>query len=98
MEYFGYRDVNALRTALFRFPDDPIVQAAFYGKDDSPTMRVTHTISFFPVKHNQITQGVVQQGQCARDVLLYTTEGCPTSLFAQISSDQPLLVIAGSTS
>lgn len=80
VEYFGYRDVNALRTALFRFPDDPIVQAAFY------------------VKHNRITQGVVQQGQCARDVLLYTTEGSPTSLFAQLSSDQPLLMIAGSTS
>jgi len=32
VEYFGYRDVNALRTALFRFPDDPVVQAAFYGK------------------------------------------------------------------
>ena len=32
VEYFGYRDVNALRTALFRFPDDPVVQAAFYGR------------------------------------------------------------------
>ncbi|CAF3558473.1 unnamed protein product [Rotaria sordida] len=32
VEYFGYRDVNALRTALYRFPDDPIVQAAFYVK------------------------------------------------------------------
>ncbi|CAF4539517.1 unnamed protein product, partial [Rotaria sp. Silwood2] len=32
VEHFGYRDLNALRTALFRFPDDPIVQAAFYGK------------------------------------------------------------------
>ncbi len=32
VEYFGYRDVNALRTALFRFPDDPVVQEAFYGK------------------------------------------------------------------
>jgi hypothetical protein len=32
IEHFGYRDVNALRTALFRFPDDPIIKAAFYGK------------------------------------------------------------------
>ena len=32
VEYFGYHDLNALRTALARFPDDPIVQAAFYGK------------------------------------------------------------------
>jgi hypothetical protein len=31
VEHFGYRDVNALRTALFRFPDDPVIQAAFYG-------------------------------------------------------------------
>ncbi len=32
IEHFGYRDVNALRMALFRFPDDQIVKAAFYGK------------------------------------------------------------------
>ncbi len=32
VEHFGYRDVNAIRTALFRFPDDPIIQAAFYGE------------------------------------------------------------------
>jgi len=32
IKHFGYRDVNALRTALFRFPNDPIVKAAFYGK------------------------------------------------------------------
>jgi hypothetical protein len=32
VEHFGYNDVNALRTALFRFPNDPIIQAAFYGK------------------------------------------------------------------
>ncbi|CAF3303973.1 unnamed protein product [Rotaria socialis] len=31
VEHFGYRDVNALRTALHRFPDDPIVKEAFYG-------------------------------------------------------------------
>ncbi|CAF3213464.1 unnamed protein product [Rotaria sp. Silwood2] len=32
VEHFGYQDVNALRTALHRFPDDPVVQAVFYGK------------------------------------------------------------------
>ena len=31
VEHFGYRHVNALRTALHRFPDDPVVQSAFYG-------------------------------------------------------------------
>jgi hypothetical protein len=30
-EHFGYRDINALHTALFPFPDDLIIQAAFYG-------------------------------------------------------------------
>lgn len=33
VEYFGYHDVSALQTALHRFPNDPIVQSAFYGKD-----------------------------------------------------------------
>ncbi|CAF1111635.1 unnamed protein product [Didymodactylos carnosus] len=32
VEKFGYKHVNALRTALARFPDDPIVQSAFYIK------------------------------------------------------------------
>ncbi|CAF1575960.1 unnamed protein product [Rotaria sp. Silwood1] len=32
VEHFGYHHVNALRTALYRFPDDPIVKEAFYGK------------------------------------------------------------------
>jgi len=80
VEYFGYHDVNALRTALFRFPNDPVVQAAFY------------------VKYNQISQGVVNQGQCARDVDLYTTDGQPTTLFSQITAGQPLVILAGSTS
>ncbi|CAF3907730.1 unnamed protein product [Rotaria magnacalcarata] len=31
VEHFGYRDVNALRTAVHRFPDDPIVKEAFYS-------------------------------------------------------------------
>ncbi|CAF2412893.1 unnamed protein product [Rotaria sp. Silwood2] len=79
VEHFGYRDVNALRTALHRFPDDPIVQTAFY------------------VKYNKISQGVVQQGQCARDINLYTTDGQPITLFSQISAGQPLIILAGST-
>ncbi|CAF0817966.1 unnamed protein product [Didymodactylos carnosus] len=32
VEKCGYKHVNALRTALARFPDDPIVQSAFYIK------------------------------------------------------------------
>ncbi|CAF2876498.1 unnamed protein product [Rotaria sp. Silwood2] len=80
VEYFGYRDVNALRTAVFRFPDDPVVQAAFY------------------VKHNKITQGLVRQGQCVRDINLYAIDGHPTTLFSQITADQPLTILAGSTS
>ncbi|CAF3338629.1 unnamed protein product [Rotaria sp. Silwood2] len=79
VEYFGYQDVNALRTALHRFPDDPIVQEAFY------------------VKYNKISQGVVQQGQCARDINLYTIDGQSTNLFSQILAGQPLIILAGST-
>ncbi|CAF2734081.1 unnamed protein product [Rotaria sp. Silwood2] len=48
VEHFGYRHVNALRTAISRFPDDPVIKEAFY------------------VKHNKITQGLVNQGQCVR--------------------------------
>ncbi|CAF1078116.1 unnamed protein product [Adineta steineri] len=80
VEHFGYYDVNALRTASYRFPNDPVIQAAFY------------------VKYNKITQGIVNQDQCARDVDLYTTDGHPTTLFSQMSSGQPLIVLAGSTS
>ncbi|CAF3101163.1 unnamed protein product [Rotaria sp. Silwood2] len=79
VEYFGYQDVNALRTALHRFPDDPIVKEAFY------------------VKYNKISQGVVQQGQCARDINLYTIDGQSTNLFSQILAGQPLIILAGST-
>lgn len=32
VEHFGYKDVNALRTALHRFPNDPIIQSAFYDR------------------------------------------------------------------
>jgi hypothetical protein len=80
VQHFGYQDVNALRTALFRFPDDPVVQGAFY------------------VKHNKITQGLVSQGQDARDVNLYTIDGHSTTLFSQITAGQPLIILAGSTS
>ncbi|CAM4917617.1 unnamed protein product [Rotaria socialis] len=80
VEHFGYHHVNALRTALHRFPDDPAVKSAYY------------------VKHNKVTQGLINQGQCARDVELYTTEGQPMNLFSQIQGDQPLIILAGSTS
>ncbi|CAF1663209.1 unnamed protein product, partial [Rotaria magnacalcarata] len=30
VEHFGYHDVNALQTALHRFPDDPAVKLAYY--------------------------------------------------------------------
>lgn len=49
------------------------------------------------VKHNKITQGVVNQGQCAIDVDLYDLNGEKTSLFQQIKDDQPLVILAGST-
>ncbi|CAF4538523.1 unnamed protein product [Rotaria socialis] len=32
VEHFGYHDVNALRTAFHRFPDDPVVKSAYYEK------------------------------------------------------------------
>ncbi|CAF1608240.1 unnamed protein product [Rotaria magnacalcarata] len=80
VEHFGYHDVNALGTALHRFPDDPVVKSAYY------------------VKHNKITQGLISQGQCARDVDLYTTEGQSRNLFSQITAGQPLVILAGSTS
>ncbi|CAF4987480.1 unnamed protein product [Rotaria sp. Silwood1] len=32
VEHFGYRHVNALRTAISRFPNYPIINKAFYGK------------------------------------------------------------------
>jgi hypothetical protein len=80
VEYFGYHDVNALRTALHRFPNDPAVKEAFY------------------VKHNKVTQGLVNQGECIRDVELYTIDGQITNLFSHIPVDQPLILLAGSTS
>ena len=49
------------------------------------------------VKHNKITQGLVNQGQCAQDIELFELDGQPTSLFAQISPGQPLVLFAGST-
>ena len=53
---------------------------------------------FFLVKYNKITQGLINQGQCARDIDLYTTDGHPTTLFSQIITGQPLIILAGSTS
>lgn len=32
VEHFGYSHVNALRTAISRFPDDPVIKEAFYSK------------------------------------------------------------------
>ncbi|CAF3219454.1 unnamed protein product [Rotaria socialis] len=37
VEHFGYHDVNALRTALHRFPDDPAVKLAYYVKHNKIT-------------------------------------------------------------
>ncbi|CAF2120360.1 unnamed protein product [Rotaria magnacalcarata] len=74
VERFGYRHVNALRTAMSRFPDDPIIKEAFY------------------VKHNKITQGLVNQGQCAIDVKLFTLNGQSTTLFSYITAEQPLRI------
>ncbi|CAF1577391.1 unnamed protein product [Rotaria sp. Silwood1] len=76
VEHFGYRHVNALRTAISRFPNDPIIKEAFY------------------VKHNKITQGLVNQGQYAIDVKLFTLNGESTTLFSQINSEQPLIIFA----
>ena len=101
VEHFGFRDVNALRTALFRFPNDPVVQAAFYGTHrlESPyILWDVDGVFLLLVKYNQITKGLVHQGQCAQDVELYTPDGQRTSLFSQISAGQPLIVLAGSTS
>ena len=52
----------------------------------------------FLVKYNRVTQGLVNVGQCARDVDLFTIDGQPTTLFSQISTNQPSLILAGSTS
>jgi hypothetical protein len=51
----------------------------------------------FLVKHNKITQGFVNQGQCAQDVKLFTLDGQTTTLFSQIIPEQPLVLLAGST-
>ena len=53
---------------------------------------------FLSVKYNRVTQGLVNCGESARDVGLYTLDGRPTTLFEQLSTDQPTLIIAGSTS
>ena len=103
VKHFGYDDINALRTALFRFPDDPMIKEAFYGKLSNTIFFLeicycTDHRSMFLVKHNKITQGQVNQGQCARDVDLFTPDGQCTTLFAHMTASQPLVILAGSTS
>ncbi len=49
------------------------------------------------MKHNKITQGIINQGQCAQDVKLFTLDGQSTTLFSQIIPGQPLVIFAGST-
>jgi hypothetical protein len=56
-----------------------------------------YILFFFLVKHNKITQGLINQGQCAQDVKLFTLDGQPTTLFSQITPGQPLVLLAGST-
>jgi hypothetical protein len=53
---------------------------------------------FFLVKHNKITQGLITQDQCVRDVDLFTLEGDHTNLLSHIPAGQPLVLLAGSTS
>jgi len=53
---------------------------------------------YFVVKYNKITQGQINAGQDACDVDLYTTDGRLTTLFSQINNNQPLIILAGSTS
>lgn len=104
VELFGYQDLNALRTALHRFPDDPIVKSAFYGIKKSDwycplkNKKKNALILIVLVKNNQITQGLVTRGQAMRDVQLYTIDGKAESLFTKFSNEQPLIIIAGSTS
>lgn len=50
------------------------------------------------MKYNKITQGLVSEGQCARDVNMYNIHGQPANLFSQITTGQPLIILAGSTS
>lgn len=50
------------------------------------------------VKHNKITQGVVNCGDNAPDIDLFTLEGKPAKLFSQITEGQPLIILAGSGS
>lgn len=52
----------------------------------------------FLVKHNKTCQGLVNSGECARDVHLYGLDGQPTTLFSQLVVGQPLVLLAGSTS
>jgi hypothetical protein len=46
VEHFGYSHVNALRTAVSRFPDDPIIKEAFYSKEKKRTIHFIIHINF----------------------------------------------------
>jgi hypothetical protein len=61
-------------------------------------MKINYFYYSLLVKHNKVTQGLINQDQCVRDVDLFTLEGHPTTLFSKISAGQPLVVLAGSTS
>ncbi len=80
----------------FVFPMILLFKQPFMVRSTLEIFQFSH--SFLLVKYNKITQGVINQGQCARDVNLYTTDGHPTTLFSQITTGQPLIILAGSTS
>jgi hypothetical protein len=80
----------------FVFPMILLFKQPFMVRSTLEIFQFSH--SFLLVKYNKITQGVINQGQCARDVNLYTTDGQPTTLFSQITTGQPLIILAGSTS
>ena len=61
-------------------------------------LRLVFIIDFFLVKYNKVTQGMINQGECARDVDLWTLDGQPTNLYSQITAGQPLVLLAGSIS
>jgi hypothetical protein len=47
VEHFGYSHVNALRTAVSRFPDDPIIKEAFYSKEKKKNHTFYYTHKFY---------------------------------------------------
>ncbi len=46
VEHFGYQHVNALRTALHRFPDEPMVKEAFYGESLVKSLQRIRLVKF----------------------------------------------------